>query len=184
MLKTKNYKMKNNAINKLNFGCGPEIMKGYVNMDILKLQGVDVVHNFNKFPYPFKDNEFDEIYTSHVLEHLDDLIKVMTELKRICKPGAKIKIRVPHFSCGVSYRDPTHKRLFSYFTFDYFTDECFYDLPKFKIIKRQLNFTRLSFTFLNSIINPFINLSPALYERFFCWILPCAEVIVELEVVK
>ena len=30
----------------------------------------------------------------------------------------------------------------------------------------------------------FINLSPALYERFFCWILPCAEVIVELEVVK
>src|SRR3989344_3463022 len=133
MLKTKNYKMKNNAIKKLNFGCGPEIMKGYVNMDILKLQGVDVVHNFNKFPYPFKDNEFDEIYTSHVLEHLDDLIKVMTE---------------------------------------------------FKIIKRKLNFTRLAFTFLNPIINPFINLSPALYERFFCWILPCAEVIIELEVVK
>ena len=48
--------MKNHAINKLNFGCGPEIMKGYVNMDILKLSGVDVVHNFNKFPYPFKDN--------------------------------------------------------------------------------------------------------------------------------
>ena len=184
MFKTKNYKMKNPPINKLNFGCGQEIMKGYVNMDILKLPGVNVIYNFNKFPYPFKDNEFDEIYTSHVLEHLDDLIKVMAELKRICKSGAKIKIRVPHFSCGVSYRDPTHKRLFSYFTFDYFTDECFYNLPKFKIIKRKLNFTRLSFTFLNPIINPFINLSPALYERFFCWIFPCAEVIVELEVVK
>ena len=91
---------------------------------------------------------------------------------------------MPHFSCGVSYRDPTHRRLFSYFTFDYFTDECFYDLPKFKIIKRQLNFTRLSFTFLNYFFNPLINLNPALYERFGCWILPCAEVIFELEVVK
>ena len=135
-------------IKKLNFGCGNEIIKGYVNMDILKLPGVNVVHNFNKFPYPFKDNEFDEIYTSHVLEHLDDLIKVMVELKRICKPGAKIKIRVPHFSCGVSYRDPTHKRLFSYFTFDYFTEKCFYDLPNFKIKNRRLNFTRWAFPFL------------------------------------
>jgi predicted SAM-dependent methyltransferase len=58
---------------KLNFGCGEEIMEGFVNMDILKLEGVDVAHDFNKFPYPFKDNEFDEIYTSHVLEHLEDL---------------------------------------------------------------------------------------------------------------
>lgn len=171
-------------IKKLNFGCGEEILKGYTNMDILKLKGVDVVHNFNKFPYPFKDNTFDEVYTSHVLEHLEDLTKVMAELKRICKPKAKIKIRVPHFSCGVSYRDPTHKRLFSYFTFDYFTDECFYNLPKFKIARRKLNFTRLAFTFLNPIFNPVINLNPALYERFLCWILPCAEVILELENIK
>ena len=169
---------------KLNFGCGEEIMKGHVNMDVLKLPGVEVVQDFNKFPYPFKDNEFEEVYTSHVLEHLEDLTKVMRELKRICKKGAKIKIRVPHFSSGVSYRDPTHKRLFSYFTFEYFTEECFYDLPKFKIVKRKLNFTRLAFTSLNKIFNPIINLSPALYERFWCWMLPCAEVLIELEVKK
>jgi ubiquinone/menaquinone biosynthesis C-methylase UbiE len=169
---------------KLNFGCGLDIKEGYVNLDSLKLKGVDKVHNFNKFPYPFKDNEFDEVYCSHILEHLDDLIKVMAELRRICKPGAKIIIRVPHFSCGVSYRDPTHKRLFSYFTFQYFTDYCFYDLPKFKIIKRKLNFTRLAFPQLNYIFNPIINLNPEIYERFFCWILPCAECLVELEVEK
>jgi len=115
---------------KLNLGSGPIVKKGYVNIDIVKCEGVDIVHDLNMFPYPFRDNEFDEIYTSHVLEHLDDLPKVMTELKRICKKGARIVIRVPHFSCGVSYRDPTHRRLFSYFTFDYFTDICFYDLPK------------------------------------------------------
>ncbi|MCH7568275.1 MAG: class I SAM-dependent methyltransferase [Nanoarchaeota archaeon] len=174
---------------KLNFGCGPDIKKStknekWINMDILKLPGIDVVHDFNKFPYPFKNNEFDVVYTSHVLEHMDDLIKVMKELKRICKPGAKIIIRVPHFSCGVSYRDPTHKRLFSYFTFEYFTEDCFYGLPKFKIVKRKLNFTRLAFPSLNYIFNPLININPALYERFFCWVLPCAECLFELEVVK
>ena len=174
---------------KLNFGCGNDIKKSnenekWVNIDVLKLPGVNVVHNLNKFPYPFKDNEFDEVYTSHVLEHLNDLVKVMKELKRICKSEARIIIRVPHFSCGVSYRDPTHKRLFSYFTFEYFTEDCFYGLPKFKIVKRKLNFTRLAFPSLNYIFNPLININPALYERFFCWVLPCAECLFELEVVK
>lgn len=169
---------------KLNLGSGPDIKPEFVNIDWVKLPGVDVVHNLDKCPYPFKDNTFDEIYASHVLEHLDDLVATMRELKRISKPGARIKIRVPHFSCGVSYRDPTHKRLFSYFTFDYFTEDCFYGLPKFRIVRRRLNFTRFAFTSLNYIFNPLINLNPLLYERFFCWVLPTAECIFELEVIK
>jgi SAM-dependent methyltransferase len=172
------------SLKKLNLGSGTDIKKGYLNIDFLKIKGVDVVHNLNKYPYPFKDDTFDEIYASHVLEHLDDLIKAMAELKRISKRGAKIIIRVPHFSCGVSYRDPTHKRLFSYFTFDYFTETSFYNLPVFKINKRRLNFTRLSFKPLNIIFNPLININPAIYERFFCWMIPCAELIIELEVKK
>ncbi len=169
---------------KLNLGCGEDIRKGYVNLDSIRLPGVDVAHNINKSPWPFKENEFDEVYASHVLEHADDLIKTMKEIRRICRPGAKIVIRVPHFSCGVSYRDPTHKRLFSYFTFDYFTENCFYSLPKFKIRKRKLNFTRIAMPFLNVFFNPLINISPSIYERFFCWMLPCAEVLAELEVIK
>jgi len=169
---------------KINLGCGLDIKKGYINLDTIKLKGVNVVHDLNKFPYPFKENEIDEIYTSHVLEHVQDFILVMKELHRICKNKAIISIRVPHFSCGVSYRDPTHKRLFSYFTFNYFTDECFYNLPQFKILKRRLNFTRLAFPQLNYLFNPIINLSPLLYERFFCWMFPCAECFFELEVEK
>jgi SAM-dependent methyltransferase len=168
---------------KLNLGCGADIRKGYVNLDFVNQPGVDVVYDMNKFPWPFKDNEFDEVYCSHVLEHVDNLEKVMKEIKRICRNSARIIIRTPHFSCGVSYRDPTHKRMFSYFTFDYFEDEE-YGLPKFKIGKRKLNFTRKSFTFLNYIFNPIINLNPEIYERFFCWILPCSEVLFDLGVVK
>ena len=164
---------------KLNLGCGVDIRKGYINLDKIQISGVDVVWDINKFPYPFKKDSIDEIYASHVLEHVNELERVMEELKRICKNKAKVKIRVPHFSCGVSYRDPTHKRLFSYFTFDYFTKKCFYGLPEFKIKWRKLNFTREAGKFLNFFFNPILNLSPAIYERFGCWIFPCAEILIE-----
>ena len=173
---------------KLNLGCAEDIREGWVNLDFLNQKGVDVVHDVNNYPWPFKDNEFERVFASHVLEHVEDLIEVMNEINRICKNGARVVIRVPHFSCGVSYRDPTHKRLFSYFTFEYFTNIKKYYLRKeknsFKITKRKLNFTRLSFTFFNKIFNPLINISPAIYERFFCWVLPCSEALFELEVVK
>ena len=172
---------------KLNLGAGQEILAGWVNQDGLKLPGIDAVFDLNKFPYPLDDNTFDEVYASHVLEHVVDLPKVLAELKRICKPGAIIKVRGPHFSCGVSWRDPDHKRLFSIFTFDYFSDYSFYAPVKFKIKSRKFNFTRTQFTFLNPILNPILNSQKsmqAIYERFFCWLLPAAEVIVELEVLK
>ncbi len=170
---------------KLNLACGKDIKKGYVNLDIVKLDGVDIVHDINEFPWPFKENTFDEIYCSHILEHVNDLIKTMKEIKRIGKNKGEITIRVPHFSCGVSYRDPTHKRLFSYFTFDYFTENYFYkDMPKFKIKNKRLNFTRDNFIFLNPIFNPLVNINPAIYERLFCWMLPSAEVLLKLKIEK
>lgn len=173
---------------KLNIGAGKDIKKSdakiiWVNLDELPLSGIDVVHNINK-RLPFKDNEFDEIFCSHILEHVDDLVKVMKELHRITKNKGKVIIRGPHFSSGVSYWDPTHKRTFSYFTFDFFTEKSFYNTPQFKIKRKKLNFTRLYAKFLNYIFNPLINLNPLVYERFFCWIFPVSEVVIELEVKK
>jgi len=174
---------------KLNVGCGSDIKNDYINLDFIKQPGVDVVHDLNKLPWPFKDNTFDEVYCSHVLEHFDNLERIMLEIKRISKSGAIIDIRAPHFSCGVTYRDPTHKTFFSYFTFDYYTKKnvnykkrdnlCF-----IQIMKRKLNFTRFALTPLNYLFNPIINLNPEIYERFFCWILPCSEVIFQLKNMK
>ena len=55
---------------RLNFGCGKDVKAGYVNADIAKLSGVDVHFDFEQFPYPFKNNEFGEIFCRHVLEQL------------------------------------------------------------------------------------------------------------------
>lgn len=175
-------------IKKLNLGCGADIKEGYLNIDLIQQPGVDKIVDIEKFPWPFKDNEFEEVYTSHVLEHVKDLEKTMKEIHRICKNNGLVVIRVPHFSCGVGYRDPTHKRLFSYFTFDYFSNPKNYykrkDSGLFEVKDRRLNFTRLAFTFLNHLMNPIININQEIYERFFCWIFPCSEVLFKLKIKK
>ena len=111
---------------KLNLGCGQKYLAGWINADLSdkdiygnKIK-VDVKHNLEKFPWPFKDNEFDAILMEHVLEHLNNLEKVMKELKRISKNKAKIKIIVPNFSCNLAYRDPTHVHYFTLESIDYF----------------------------------------------------------------
>ena len=101
---------------KLNIGCGRDIKKGYVNLDVTKIEGVDIVHNLNKFPYPFKDNTFGEIYASHVIEHIEDFKKIMNELHRILRTGGKLIVRVPHFSCSAAFY-PHHKIFFKHNSF-------------------------------------------------------------------
>ena len=128
-------------IRKLHLGCGKDIKRGFVNLDCVKLPGVDVIHNLNKFPWPFKDNSFDYILSISVLEHLDNLIKVIEEIHRICNNNAIIEINVPHFSSLGAYQDPTHKNFFTYYTFDYFKEDFnynFYSNSRFKIIKRNI----------------------------------------------
>ena len=39
---------------RLNIGCGKKNKNGYINLDLLKLPNVDVVHDLNQFPWPFK----------------------------------------------------------------------------------------------------------------------------------
>ncbi len=44
---------------------------------------------------PFKDGTFDYVIANHVLEHIDDLGKALSELKRVIKPEGKIILSFP-----------------------------------------------------------------------------------------
>jgi len=100
---------------KLNLGCGLDIRKGWVNLDAIKTKGVDVIHNLNKYPYPFKDDTFDEIFASHIIEHLPDTVSFIKEIWRISKPNAKIIIKTDHYSGGsLGWGDPEHLEKFFY----------------------------------------------------------------------
>lgn len=174
---------KSRMVLKLNLGCGNDIREGFINVDIEEHKGVNLICDLDKLPLPFADNSVDYILCSHLLEHLSNRIEFMLELHRVCKKGAIIDFRVPHFSNFTSHSDLTHVRPgFSYFSFGApWTNKVLYD--KFKV-KKRLNFTRANYVWLNYIFNPIINLWPTLYERLFCYLLPCSEIHFKLEVIK
>ena len=77
---------------KLDIGCGGLKRAGYVGMDARALPGVDIVHNFEKFPWPVADGSLTDLYASHVLEHvspastdprLAGLIKLLRDKKAV-----------------------------------------------------------------------------------------------------
>lgn len=170
--------------NKLNLGSGKEIKPGYVNLDSWPLKGVNVVHNLNKYPWPFEDNSFEEIYCSQILEHLNNIIKPVHELHRISKPKGKIIIEVPIFTSSNAVNSPDHRCFFTIKTFDYFIgkDPSYHERPKFKIIKRRLLFHKALFP-----LEFFFNLSESMqnfHNSFLCFLLPAMGLHLELEVIK
>lgn len=44
---------------------------------------------------PFKDNDYDVIFCNHVLEHIPDDAKAMSELFRVLKPGGMAILQIP-----------------------------------------------------------------------------------------
>lgn len=99
---------------KLNLGSGTDYKEGFINVDY---QGkLDVKHNLDKYPFPFKANSVDFILASHILEHVDEPFKFLKESQRILKPGGRMEIRVPHCEAtGGAFGTFAHKHHFHEF---------------------------------------------------------------------
>ena len=78
--------MSHNKIKILDIGCGKKKVPGAIGVDFNTSLSADVIHDLNLFPYPFKDEEFDKIHISNTLFLLENPVKVMEEIFRICKP--------------------------------------------------------------------------------------------------
>jgi SAM-dependent methyltransferase len=105
---------------RLDIGCGRSKFAGTLGVDVAPVPGVDLAADLSA-GLPFADDSVDEIFTSHTLEHMPDLIAAMEELWRVCKDGARLNIWVPHASCPfVTWIDPTHRRGMTIETFSYF----------------------------------------------------------------
>ena len=168
----------------LNLGAGKDLIPQAITVDFNSALTPDVVHDLNQFPWPFADNSFDEIYAKDVLEHLGNLVRVMEEIHRIARPGAKIFIVTPHYSCPNSWRDPTHQQHLSFFSFDYFTGKNqwnFYTKVRFKKTKTVLQFYP---NLKNKIFWRIANRWPRFYEEHLAWIFPAWVMHFELETLK
>ncbi|MFZ1997086.1 MAG: methyltransferase domain-containing protein [Solirubrobacteraceae bacterium] len=168
----------------LNIGSGARPYPGAVNLDITSDTDPDIVHDIREFPWPFPDNRFDEVHAIDVLEHVPDMVASMEEIHRICRPGARVHIVVPHFSSNNSYTDPTHAHHLSLMSFDYFTGEhlhSYYTRVRFRTVQRKLEFHRRPH---DRILSRVASRHPEFYERRLAWILPAWLLRFELEVVE
>jgi SAM-dependent methyltransferase len=169
---------------KLNIGCGRVHREGAVNLDISPDVGADVVHDLNALPWPFEDGQFEQIYAFDVLEHVDDVPRVLEEIHRIGRPGALLHVTVPHFSSANAFTDLTHRHYFSWRSFDpYFAGNVLDFYSRARLRRKS---TRIHFYagIVNRIVLRLANRWPERYERRWAWMFPAWFISYELEVVK
>jgi SAM-dependent methyltransferase len=168
----------------LNLGCGLKHVPDAINLDLTAETHPDVVHDLSRFPWPFPAQRFSGVLAFDVIEHLDDFIATMEEIHRVAQEKALVRITVPHFSCANAFTDPTHRRLFGYFSFDYLTGES--EIEHYTRVRFSKRYCRLIFypSLLNRLIGRLANRYPAAYERRWTWIFPAWYLYLELEVQK
>jgi SAM-dependent methyltransferase len=98
--------IKEDSMRKLNFGCGEDIRKGWDNFDLRDF-------DFDKLPYPIKDDTYDYILAKAIIEHLLYPKKALKELCRITKNKGIIEIIVPYYNNYNSYNDIEHLHHFN-----------------------------------------------------------------------
>ena len=68
---------------------------GFINLDILEI--ADIKIDLETEPIPFEDDSVDEVYSAHCLEHVVNAVGVLRDVLRVCKTGAEVELRFPHW---------------------------------------------------------------------------------------
>ncbi len=178
----------------LDVGCGWNKTPGAIGIDANPKTHADVIHDLGSIPYPFADNEFDQIVCSHVAEHVPDVMAFVTELYRITKAGGTIRITTPHYSNPDWATDPTHRNHFNSYSFNCFVDERqlfpFYTDVRLKPIRTYVSLANLWRGLgLEFIVNldqrwPALRFTRKFWEFYLSTIFRGKELQLELEVVK
>ena len=114
----------NNLGIKLDIGGGGNPQPGFVNMDIRKLPGVDIIQDLEEFPWSLPNESVSLSMASHVVEHINPhkntFMKFMDEVWRITQIGGKFMIATPYAGSPGYFQDPTHVNPCNEITFAYF----------------------------------------------------------------
>lgn len=109
---------------RLDIGCGDNKQSGFVGMDKQEFPGVEIVHDWNDYPWPLPDACCLLVMASHVVEHVNPadggFLQWMDELWRVCQVDAEVMISYPHGSSQGYLQDPTHCNALNEATWAYF----------------------------------------------------------------
>jgi ubiquinone/menaquinone biosynthesis C-methylase UbiE len=95
---------KNAAMIKLDLGGGDRPREGFINVD--QCEGADVHADFETIgrllQLPYSADTVDEVFSSHCFEHIEHFQGLLHEIVRVCKLGAPVEIRVPHWASSTA----------------------------------------------------------------------------------
>jgi SAM-dependent methyltransferase len=101
--------MKGDRPLRINVGCGHELVPGFVNLDVRRVEGLDLQADALRLPWA--DDSVDEARAGSLLEHFDDPGRVLDELFRVVAPSGRLIVRVPALGTNAAHLDPTHRYL-------------------------------------------------------------------------
>lgn len=158
----------------LDVGCGLNKYPGSLGIDRNPASRADVICDLDRFPFPFRDQSFDEIRAIHVIEHVSDVIRTMEEFHRLARPGGRVVIETPHYTDFSSFCDPTHRWHLNSFSFRYFGDDDagygFYSEAKFREISVRVKLLALWRWFgFELLVNAFPRFR-RFWEHYLCYI--------------
>lgn len=98
------------AVVRLHIGCGSDIRKGWLNMDLRPPRDHDALAEVLivdlRQGIPLEDAAAHTVYSSHFLEHLtpSEAVRHLRECHRVLAPGGRIRLVVPDFAaCCQAY---------------------------------------------------------------------------------
>ena len=72
-----------------------ELKKQYRHYESADLYAAGVDHKVDLRDLPFEDTQYDLVFASHVLEHIDDDLAALGEIRRVLRPGGLAVLPVP-----------------------------------------------------------------------------------------
>jgi len=85
-----------NSIKKLQLGTSNNVLKGWLNTDVVPSHG-SVVYLDATRRFPFEDNTFDYVVAEHMIEHIEYAAAqaMLRECFRVLKPGGRVRFATP-----------------------------------------------------------------------------------------
>jgi predicted SAM-dependent methyltransferase len=85
---------------KLNLGCGCNKIEGFINIDKMKSDAVDLILDISCNSLPFQSSSVDAIVCFHTLEHIEKRhhFFIFKEIHRVLKRNSTFLLSFPEFS--------------------------------------------------------------------------------------
>jgi glycosyltransferase involved in cell wall biosynthesis len=108
-----------NGLLKVDIGGGLNPYPDYMSIDLRDT--ADIKADLNE-GIPLPDNSVGVLNASHIIEHLHDKTKIMSEIHRVLAHGGWAFIEVPSTDGRGAFQDPTHVSYWNENSFLYYTD--------------------------------------------------------------